>query len=355
MKSRFDEHAHIGRTVSVVRLGRYRAEGIAPTRGPTSAVRALRNPRGRLLRSDLAQIARAPRVSVGMPVYNGEQWLREAIDSILDQTYCDLELVISDNASTDSSFEIAQTYAERDERVRVVRNPINVGVNRNYSLLVGYARGEYFKWASSNDLCDRRLIGQCVLALDAHLEVGVCYPRTRLFVDLPESGEDYEDRVETSDDDPVARFRHVLEHTRLNNAINGLIRMSVLRETSLIGSYFSSDIVLLAELALRSKILELPEFLFFRRFSQESATSLQDALKVREFHFPRSGRGRLFQGWRRCGGYISAITGSTLTRHERVRGLTYVARLCYWEWPELYADLKEAAMAVSRRPSALRR
>lgn len=172
-----------------------------------------------------------------------------------------------------------------------------MGVNENYSLLVGHARGEYFKWASSNDLCDPRLIEQCVVALDAHPDVGVCYPRTRLFGDSPESGEDYYDGVATVDDDPVERFRYVMERTRLNNAINGLIRMSALRGTSLIESYYSSDVVLLGELALRSKVVELPEFLFFRRFSEDSATSLQDSLKVRELHFPRSGRGRLFQTW----------------------------------------------------------
>jgi glycosyltransferase involved in cell wall biosynthesis len=288
-----------------------------------------------------------------MPVYNSERWLRPAIESILRQTFRDLELVISDNASTDTSLQIARSYAERDQRVRVVRNPVNVGVNQNYSLLVGHARGEYFKWASSNDLCDPRLVERCVAALDEHPDVGVCYPRTRLFVNSPESGEDYDDGVETAADDPVERFRFVIERTRLNNAINGLIRMSALRGTSLVESYYSSDVVLLGELALRSKVLELPEVLFFRRFSEDSASSLQDALKVRELHFPQSGRGRLFQTWRRCRGYVTAITGSALTPRQRLRGLVYVARLCYWTWPDLYADLKEAAGMASRRPSAL--
>jgi glycosyltransferase involved in cell wall biosynthesis len=292
-------------------------------------------------------------VTVGMPVYNGEQWLRPAVDSILEQTYRDLELVVSDNASTDTSLQIARDYAERDERVRVVQNSVNVGVDRNYSLLVDHARGEYFKWASANDLCDHRLIERCVAALDAHPEAGVCYTRTRLFVDSPDAGEEYDDGVATDDDDPVTRFRYVLERTRLNNAINGLIRMSALRGTSLMASYYSSDVVLLGELALRGKILELPEYLFFRRFSPDSATSLQDSVKVREVHFPRSSRGRLFQAWRRCRGYVTAVTGATLTPRQRARALVYVARLCYWTWPDLYADLKEAAAEASRRPSAI--
>jgi glycosyltransferase involved in cell wall biosynthesis len=289
-----------------------------------------------------------------MPVYNGERWLPAAINCILDQTYRDLELVVSDNASTDASLRIAQAYAERDERVRVVSNQINVGVDRNYSRLVAHARGEYFKWASANDLCDPRLIEKCVAVLDAHPEAGVCYARTRLFVDSPEGGADYDDGVATADADPVRRFRYVLERTRLNNAINGLIRTSALRTTSLIAPYYSSDIVLLGELALRGTILEVPEFLFFRRFSPESATSLQDSATVREIHFPHSRRDRLFQAWRRCRGYLRAMTRSPLTPRQRLRGLAYVGRLCYWTSPDLCADLKEVAAATSRRFSALR-
>ena len=298
---------------------------------------------------------RGPRVTVGMPVYNGEPWLPDAIESILDQTYRDLELVISDNASTDRTFEIAQAWAAKDGRVRVFRNPANVGVNRNYSLLVAHARGEYFKWASSNDLCAPTFIEQCVRGLDARPEVGLCYPRTRLFVDTPEDGTDYEDGLEALGPDPVERFEHVLRHARLNNAINGLIRMTVLRHTSLIGPYFSSDVVLLSEIALRSRILEVPEFLFFRRFSEDSATSLQNALRGREYHFPRAGRATFFQKWRRCRAYAAAVRRSELDPRQRLRAFRYVAKLWYWAIPGLYADLKEGASALSRGPSVFRR
>jgi glycosyltransferase involved in cell wall biosynthesis len=290
-----------------------------------------------------------------MPVYNGEPWLSDAIESILSQTYRDLELVISDNASTDRTPEIARVWAKKDDRLRVFRNPVNLGVNHNYSRLVAHARGEYFKWASSNDLCAPTFIEQCVSGLDSHLDVGLCYPRTKLFVDTAEDGTEYEDGLEALGADPIDRFKHVLRHTRLNNAINGLSRMTVLRRTSLIGPYFSSDIVLLAEIALRSRILEIPEFLFFRRFSKDSATSLQNALRVREFHFPKAGHATLFQSWRRCRGYAAAVRRSDLNLRQRLRGLAYVAKLWYWALPGLYADLREGASALSRGPSAFRR
>ena len=287
-------------------------------------------------------------------MYNSARWLGQSIESILGQTFRDLELVISDNASTDGSFEIAQGYAQRDHRVRVFRNPVNVGVDRNYSLVVGYARGEYFKWASSNDLCDLTLIEKCVRVLDTSPDVGLCYPRTKLFVDTPAQGEEYTIGIQTVDEDPLARFRYVLEHIGLNNAINGLIRTNVLRRTSLIRPYYASDVTLLAEIALRSKILELPELLFFRRFDQTSATALQDAITFRKSHFPTAGFGMLFQKWRRCWGYVSAVLRADLTPSQRLRGLTYVGKRWYWALPELYADLGEAVTVLSRKNSGLR-
>ena len=76
---------------------------------------------------------RIPVISVGMPVYNGEQYLESAIRAVLDQTCEDLELIISDNASTDRTAQICNDFAARDSRVRFSRNPDNIGAARNYN------------------------------------------------------------------------------------------------------------------------------------------------------------------------------------------------------------------------------
>jgi hypothetical protein len=299
--------------------------------------------------------ASTPRVTVGMPVYNAAKWLGASIESILEQTWQDLELVISDNASTDGSFEIAQDYAKKDERIRVYRNRVNVGVNRNYSMLVAHARGEYFKWASSSDLCERTFIEKCVAVLDVYSDIGLCYPRTKLFVHDPERGDEYHVGVQTLDDDPLTRFRHVLEHIALNNAINGVIRMTVLRPTGLVRPHYSSDITLVAEVALRSKIFELPEVLFFRRFEQSTSTALQDPKRTRQFHFPTPSFGMLFQGWRRCWGYLSAVAHADLTLSQRLRAFGYVIKRIYSAHRELTADVKDAIVQLSGRRSVVDR
>ena len=111
-----------------------------------------------------------PRLSIGLPVYNGEGLLPEAIEALLGQSYKDFELIISDNASTDGTAEICRDYEAQDSRVRYVRQPSNVGVIANHNGLVAHARGEFFKWASHDDLYAGDYLQRCVDALDEHPE-----------------------------------------------------------------------------------------------------------------------------------------------------------------------------------------
>src|SRR5690349_18729732 len=93
-----------------------------------------------------------PLVSVCLPVYNGEQYLRESIDSVLGQTYADFEILISDDGSTDSSAEICAQYADRDRRVRFWRNEANRGLFANYNICMNRARGEFIKPFAQDDV-----------------------------------------------------------------------------------------------------------------------------------------------------------------------------------------------------------
>jgi glycosyltransferase involved in cell wall biosynthesis len=112
-----------------------------------------------------------PQVSIGMPVYNGEKFIREAIDSLLMQTFTDFELIISDNASTDSTKEICEEYAARDERIRYVRQQKNRGAGYNFKFIFDEAVADYFMWAAADDVWDKNWIemllpisvsGQCL-------------------------------------------------------------------------------------------------------------------------------------------------------------------------------------------------
>src|SRR6267142_2279410 len=103
-----------------------------------------------------------PKVSIGLPVYNGEKYLRFALNSVLQQTHDDFELIISDNASTDATQKICREYAAKDQRIRYDRNETNIGAVGNYNRVFELGRGEFFKWASHDDEFHPSLIEKCL-------------------------------------------------------------------------------------------------------------------------------------------------------------------------------------------------
>ena len=222
-----------------------------------------------------------PRVTIGVPVYNGERFLAQCLDSLVAQTYRNFEVIISDNASTDGTRTIAEAYAARDTRIRYVRQPRNQGVAANFQCLVDLAQGEFFRWAAADDSGAPQLLERCIAALDDNPDAVLAYPKTRIIDEAGRAVEDYEDRLELSSELPSERFRECYARLRQCNAQYGVIRTGVLRRTGGQRSYPSSDIVLLAELALHGRFVEVPERLFYRRFhssmtTKNRGTALQD-------------------------------------------------------------------------------
>jgi glycosyltransferase involved in cell wall biosynthesis len=206
------------------------------------------------------------RVSIGLPVYNGEEYVGQAIDSLLSQTYTDFALIICDNASTDGSWEICHAYAARDSRVRCFRNESNIGGAANFNRVFELSSSEYFKWAGHDDLHAPQHLERCVEALDRDPEVVLCHTLTRIIDSRGEAIRDYDDHLDLRAPTPSERFRdYLFRPCGLCNAIHGVIRASVLRRTALIGAFVWSDRILLGELALLGKFHCVPEVLFFRR------------------------------------------------------------------------------------------
>jgi glycosyltransferase involved in cell wall biosynthesis len=205
-----------------------------------------------------------PRVSIGLPVYNGERYLRESLDTLLAQTFTDYELIISDNASTDSTGEICREYAERDPRIRYVRQPTNIGAGPNHNVLPLHARAPYFKWASHDDLYHPELISKCMEVFQTHPEATLvsCYD-ARIDAD----GNRLRDspyRLDTSNPSPALRLRSLL-YTQGGDDFYGVIRTDVLRRLGPHGSYFNADRVFVAGLALYGPFRQVPEVLYYRR------------------------------------------------------------------------------------------
>ena len=296
-------------------------------------------------------MAPRPALSVGLPVYNGERWLEAAAASMLGQTLQDLELIVSDNGSRDGTQALAERLAARDSRVRYVRHAKNLGVAHNYNHVVRLARAAYFKWASVSDWCDPSMVEKCVRVLDGRPDAVLCYARTRLVG--PDGAErDYEHDVELGETSPCERFRRLLQTTRLNNMMNGVIRTGALRESRPHGDYLAADLPLMAELVLRGKFLLLPEFLFHRR--AEEFRSREDRLRRHQAdrlrYFDPAGRKRmLFQHWKQLHGYLDAARRAPIPPRERRCVYRYVLRAVVWSRRELWQDVVLAVTSRLRR------
>jgi glycosyltransferase involved in cell wall biosynthesis len=216
---------------------------------------------------------RAPAVSVGLPVFNAGRYLEEALSSLLAQTFSDFELVVSDNGSTDRTREICESYAARDERIRYLRGEVNRGASWNFNQVFLQSRAPYFRWASYDDLCAPTHLERCVEVLSqAPPAVVLCYTKTRFIAADGSPLHDHEDNLDLRGASPTARLRKLVRNISWANVQYGLIRTEALSKTRLLGSYASSDYVLLAELALLGEFWEIPEVLFLRREHEKMST-----------------------------------------------------------------------------------
>jgi glycosyltransferase involved in cell wall biosynthesis len=224
-----------------------------------------------------------PLVSIGVPVFNGERFLRQSLDCLVGQTYRNVEIIISDNASEDDTETICREYASRDTRVRYIRHDRNRGAAWNWNYVVFQAKGEYFKWASSNDLCDLGMVEACVAALSRNVELINCYGRTVLLDDEGRQMEEYAGDLALEQELPGERFVTLITQIGLNNGQCGVMRRAVLLSTGLERPYISGDLVLMGELALRGKFRMLDQVLFYRRVGGQSLSARRSTDDLHKF------------------------------------------------------------------------
>lgn len=269
-----------------------------------------------------------PTLSVGLPVYNGEVFLEEAMDSMLGQTYEDFELIISDNASSDRTEEVCRRYALEDSRIRYVRQPANLGATNNFNAVFRMARGGFFRWASHDDLCAPTLFEKSVESLqEAPPEVVLTYPRSLIISPDSTVEKEYFDNLDLRQESPHERIGHLARHLRLCNAVFGVVRSSALRRTHLFRSFASCDEVLLAELSLLGQFWEIPEPLFLRRMHpQTSVAANPDPASRTRWFDPSVEKTRYLLRWKVYLEELRSIATMPLQPAERVRSVASLSR-----------------------------
>jgi glycosyltransferase involved in cell wall biosynthesis len=233
----------------------------------------------------------SPRLSIGLPVYNGERYLAEAFDCFLAQSFQDFEIIICDNASTDRTAEICRSYAQRDPRIRYYRNEKNLGAIPNFNRVFELSRSRFFKWAAHDDLYHPRYIETCIRILDENPDVILAHSKTAFVDDRgapfpvdPATGNCIDPRTgvpETPDspmiaDSPVAilRFWQVLRYAIWGTHMFGIVRREMLQKTRLVANFSGGDRPMLAELALLGRFRCSNDVLYSKRFHGNASSAL---------------------------------------------------------------------------------
>lgn len=272
---------------------------------------------------------RVPLLSIGLPVYNGQRYLEESLDSLLAQTFTDFELIISDNASTDATAEICRRYAKADPRIRYVRQPVNIGAAPNHHATLDLARGEFFKWASDDDLYAPELLAKCVEALQSNPSVVLAHAY-EAFID--ENGaliRPVEYRLATDSSDPSKRL-HSLLHEFGGDDFYGVMRTELLRQVPHHNSYHNADRTFMAQIVLQGKFVQVPELLYYRR-DHPGRAERAPGVRARAANMDPRRANRWRHPLMRLRveyilGFLSAIWGAKISLRDRIRcsGVTVV-------------------------------
>lgn len=293
---------------------------------------------------------RRPLVGIGLPVYNGERYLRGCLDSLLAQDYADVELTVSDNASTDATEAICREYAARDPRVRYHRAERNMGAVWNFRRAFELSRGEYFCWAAFDDLREPAFVRRCVEALEASPRAVMCCPGVRL---IDEEGREIGERefthgIRPAGATPRERLSAIARATYWYD-FYGVMRRSALARTRLPQPVWGFDVLLVAEMCLLGPVVTVPERLlvyriFWKKSGQDAAATLGAAAATQAEGEAKAGGEVKAQGGAQGGGGARAKGGGKTKESPRTETGAAASPAIPVSWGALAREIAGAVM-----------
>ena len=296
-----------------------------------------------------ARIATGPKVSIGLPVFNGECYLSAAIDSLLAQTLEDFELIVCDNASTDGTEDICRRYASRDRRIRYARHARNIGAAQNFNAAFRLGTAPYVKWAAYDDLVHPTFLERCVAVLERDHSVVLAFARTQVIGPDGEYVVDSPGSLHLMQARPSDRLRHLFANLQLCDAQYGVIRRDVLGRTALFRNFVGADVCLLAELSLYGKFFELPDYLFSRRLHPAASREL-NARDLAAFFDAGAIAGVTLREWRHLFAMFRTVLRAPVPGVEKALAFGLVARRAVWMRDVLGRELLQGTRQLVHRP-----
>lgn len=271
-----------------------------------------------------------PHVGIGIPVYNGENYIEETIRSILQQTYSDFELIIADNASTDRTAAICMDYAVQDQRVTFIQNVENLGAGANYNLVLKKSSAPFFKWNAHDDQLAPEFLAKSITRLEANPSAVLCITGARRLDTRGEEILRWNSPLHgTESCDPAVRFGTIVRTFFCNwTEIFCLMRREAVARTMVHRTFRGTDIAILAELALLGPFERIDEPLFIHREHADRYynTSDADPDDCVAWYDPKRRGDRVWHKWELYGSHFMAIQRHALAPQERVRCFLELSR-----------------------------
>ena len=269
-----------------------------------------------------------PTLSIGLPVYNGERYLHKALASLLSQDFDDFELIISDNGSSDQTEAICRDFAGKDFRIRYFRSDVNRGATWNFRRVFELSEGDFFKYAAYDDECYPTMLRRCMEVFRvSDPTVALVYALSETIdensnVIPPEVAGNW-DRVATTAKTPHERLAHIIWRALHGHAHYGVIRSSFLRRARPYGC-LAADWMVLAELGMMGKIIEVPEVLFRLRVHRANTWNSTTPLEILKWHNPAAKGLETVLPFRIAVvlEYVKSVCHSTLSTFERMMCIT---------------------------------
>jgi glycosyltransferase involved in cell wall biosynthesis len=274
-------------------------------------------------------------VTIGLPVFNGENFLEESIESILRQSFTDYQIVISDNGSTDGTQQICEHYSAKYDSIIYLRSEKNHGAAWNFRRVFEHSSSIYFKWMAHDDIIAPNYLEKCVTALEENPEAVLAYPLTKVIDSEGQIIQDYSFEIGTHSPLAHIRFRDLLFSSDQCYEVFGVIRSDCLRQTEVMGDYGHADGVLLGHLSLMGTFHMVPEPLFFSRRHASQSIKMhtgENQYGRPDYHayttwFNTTKKGRIiFPNWQILVGNFNAVRRSQIQLSEKINCYFYILK-----------------------------
>lgn len=282
-----------------------------------------------------------PRLSIGVPVYNGEDYIAEALTSHLEQDFTDFELIVSDNCSDDSTPDIVKDFMAQDSRVSYSRNDVNIGGPANFNRLFRLSSGELFRWAAADDRIEPGYLSKVIALIDSDPNIVIGHsncllidPQSEPMLEMDKGwlgGDGYLEAIKLTPPSGDERFHAPHPHQRIDAVINnnhrnfyifGIMRRDIMMQTRLHGAFYGGDRTLLVEMAMRGTFRKVDEALFGSR--SHSKNSGRNGLNFEELK--QHGAKDLSFASMVMKGYIDGVRGADVSRADELKCLATIAK-----------------------------